>query len=113
MKVTHIKDVTYNVEISKKEKDALIRVIKYIIEELECELSTRTGFSDIDYGKLIELLNNEKENTQLIQKDHLIMLHQALNEVCHGLSINEFYSKFRFTKVELKVLLTYLDEILK
>lgn len=99
----------YLVKTSKNTHTAVINSIETILRELEGELQTRTGFTNEEY---LELLDKSREKFTDLSRDELIMVHQALNEVCNGLRLENFELVLGANRAELLDLLAETSKLL-
>jgi hypothetical protein len=72
------------------------RSIDFLINELNEELSIRTGFSTMEYQALMLKIDDNGTREQSLNEDEVFMIHQLLNEICHGIFISDFEDKFGF-----------------
>jgi hypothetical protein len=98
-----VRSVNSNVilQINEQEKMALINAIKYIIFELDEELAIRTGFNQAEFDRWMSKLTIPFESLVTVTGDELTMIHQTLNEVLHGVKIDNFNSTIGMSEVEL------------
>ena len=99
-------------DITIAEKKALINVINYVINELNDELSIRTGFSLNEYKIFLEILKRDNLRNYIFNKDQLQMLHQAFNEIINGIFIFDFEVKIGLTIKEAKEIFESLSSVI-
>jgi|ERR1700722_6309480 len=98
------------VEMSEKERYAIVNSIKYIIADFgEDELQTRTGFDKEEYENLSRTVS-QSLNPSDLDEDGLVMLHQALNEVGNGIDIPLFELQIGVFRTEIIEMLNTINE---
>jgi hypothetical protein len=83
MVIKEIDESNYFIKFGDEDVAIIVNIVLFIIENLEEELSTRTGFSNEEYQSLVQKLKSPKAASFSIEE--LAMMHQALNEVCNGI----------------------------
>lgn len=103
-------DPKYTLDINDTEKNALINTINYLVNSLEEELSTRTGFSLDDYKKFLDLFRAPNINSYHLNVYQLQMLHQAFNEILNGVFIDDFGNEIGLTLIEAEIFFKSLEK---
>jgi len=88
------------------------RSIDFLINELNEELSTRTGFSIQEYQALKLKIDNNGTREHSFNEEEVIMIHQLLNELCHGIFISKFENQFGLPMGDAIKLLTRIDSVI-
>lgn len=94
--------------MNEDDRIAIVHVIAYVIEHLNEELTIRTGFSKEEYQNLIVKITNSGD--QSFSNDEVIMIHQALNEVCNGILISDFEKEIGVPVIKIKEMLEILNQ---
>ena len=81
------------------------RGIKFILFELEDELSTRTGYTINEYKIILNKIDNCDASNLVFNEEENIMISQMFNEICNGINIPEFSSEIGVSKKEARVML--------
>jgi hypothetical protein len=103
-------DSKFLIEMSEKERNAIVNSNKYIIVDLgEDELQTRTGFEMEEYENLSRIVSQSLNPIDL-DEDRLVMLHQALNEVGNGIDIPLFELQIGVPRTEIIEMLNTINE---
>ncbi|MDP4151448.1 MAG: hypothetical protein Q8927_08640 [Bacteroidota bacterium] len=100
MLIKEIDESNYFLRFENAEIAIMVNIIVFIIENLECDLFTRTGFDAEEYRSLVDKLGTPKAEGFSIEE--LAMMHQALNEVCHGIAKKELEDQVRLTLPEAR-----------
>jgi tRNA C32,U32 (ribose-2'-O)-methylase TrmJ len=83
MVIKEIDESNYFINFGDEDVAIIVNIVLFIIENLEEELSTRTGFSNEEYQSLVQKLKSPAAASFSIEE--LAMMRQALNEVCNGI----------------------------
>ncbi len=111
--IIDVKYGKFTLLFNQNEKEAITNAINYIMVDLINELQTRTGYNAAEYMDLLKNLGDTNQSIVLFEKTHLIMIHQALNEVVNGISIPNFIAEIGIPEAELKVSLDQLNDLLR
>ena len=112
MAVIYRKDPSFELELDKKEKRFLGNAMDLVIFELAGELATRTGFSKTEYNSLHKCIIATDNSFNYVSKTQLLMLHQLLNEICHGIHIDNFESRLGYSLDEAEKMFSIPDQFI-
>src|ERR1700736_5118451 len=103
MRINNSGDNNAHLEITNSELESLIKVLRYVFNELEFEYSTRTGFSEDETQQMIKHLLNalgNMENVIYLPISHqaIFIIRQNLVEVLFGIDIKDFEAVFGSSK---------------
>lgn len=112
MIIERINYLEYTLKMNNEDIRVIVNAVKYVIENLNEELSIRTGFSIKEYENLINKINGNNLKNHSFAKEEVVMIHQAFNEVCNGVFINDFEQEIGLPLFEVKKMLESLDKAL-
>jgi len=96
------------VSITGKEKEIIINSFVFLSKDLDGEFFTRLGFYESEYEILSEAIKKDKE---IYNETELLMIHQALNEICHGVFNTDFVKTIGSSLADVKIIFNTIDRV--
>lgn len=114
MEINNINKSKAELTGSKDELLSLIKVMEFVLKELEYEYFTRTSFNENETATLIKTIENSISDNDLqkiqLTNNQIFNLRQNLNEALFGIPVKNYKEVFIISKEKLKLLFEIIDK---